>query len=232
LISKHRWIARRATSLLIVCALLLAGPSAVADAVSDEWALVDEANARIQALVPGWVLPPAVTEPLAAGDAEKALRAARVALQWVEAAFQAEQDLPRIEAMSRTQPAFEGAQSLEDLETGAALAQDWRDAASRVRLAIERAYEPRDMLPTIDLWGVSIDPRLEAAIEAAEAGEVQAAIDLSNQIIAESDGAAGAGSLRVAGIALLIFAAIIVVALWRSRPPAIGRGGPPRATSG
>ena len=51
-------------------------------------------TASIQSLVPWRGLSPAVTKTLAAGHVEKAQR-------WVEAAYQAEKDLPEAEAMSR-----------------------------------------------------------------------------------------------------------------------------------
>ena len=197
---------------------------------------VGDALQTLDRLVPTWTVPAVVADPVAAGDFSGAIDSAVAAQRWVEAAHQAEQDLPEIEAMSKTQPAFEGAQSLEDLEAGAALAQKWRDAASRVRLAIERAGEPRDMLTNFGLWGVSIEPNIEAAIEAAKAGEVQTAIEISNQVITDLDGGAGAGSLRLAGIVFFGVAVLGVLGLWvmlrRQRGPSWARSTTPHWIEG
>ena len=94
-------------------------------------------------------------------------KTAAAAERWVENAYQANQDLGQLDALNRIKDDFEGAGSLAELEAGAALAEKWAEAADRVGQAIAAAAEPQGLLGEIGLWGVDLQPDLDAAMEAA-----------------------------------------------------------------
>jgi hypothetical protein len=93
------------------------------------------------------------------------------------------------------------------------------------------------MLTSFGLWGVSVEPVVQDAIDAAVAGDVPLAINKSNEAIQAIEGGAGAGSLRLAGIVFFGVAVLGVLGLWvmlrRQRgPPSTGSSGRPWATAG
>ncbi|MGD8683296.1 MAG: hypothetical protein PVG27_05070 [Chloroflexota bacterium] len=220
-----------ATALLVGPAVPIAAASDEARVASDRQATVDEAISTVRTLVPDWTLPPAVTDPLAAGDLEATARAARLAAEWIEFADQARTKLPDIFPLERAEPAFESAESLQDLQQGAATAEDWSEAADWVSRAIEARDRDRDMLTSFGLWGVSVEPVVQDAIDAAVAGDVPLAINKSNEAIQAIEGGAGAGSLRLAGIVFFGVAVLGVLGLWvmlrRQRGPSWARSTTP-----
>jgi len=208
------WLALGATVLLVAFTLPVAAANEDAAAASDGQPAVDEAIASIEVLVPDWALPPAVTEPLAAGDIDIAGRAAAVASIWVTAADEAQRLLPELNALESIRADFEGAQSLTDLRDGAALAERQEQAAALVREAKAKAALDRDLLTNFGLWGVDVDAIVDEAVAAAIAGDVQEAINKSADAISKIDGGAGAGSLRLAGLVFFGVAVLGVLGLW------------------
>ena len=180
-----------------------------ADAVA-----VGEALGTLNELVPDWQIPAVISDPVAEGDFASAVATAEAAQLWVENAVKTNESLAEIQALELIKDDFENAASLEELEAGAALAGRWAQAADQVRLAIDAADRPRDMLTSFGLWGVDVNPLVEEAKEAAIAGEIDVALGLATDVIKTIDGGASAGSLRLAGIVFFGVAVIGVAGLW------------------
>lgn len=194
---------------------------------------VDEALATLRQRVPEWTIPDAVTVPNGAGDLATAAQAATLAEQWVESAYQADQDLPAMQALDRIKDDFESAVSLEQLDAGAALAEQRAQAANAVAAAFARNSEPRDLLENLGLWGTDLQPMLDAVVEAAIAGDVAEAFNKSAEVVDVLNGASASGSLRLAGVGIVL-AVLGLSYIFRRQagPPRSGTGGPPWATAG
>ncbi|MEX1334297.1 MAG: hypothetical protein AB1Z66_03270 [Candidatus Limnocylindrales bacterium] len=164
--------------------------------------------------VPDWEIPVVVAEPVASGDYAAAVKPAQAALEWVENAAEANASLREIDALERIREDFENAEDLETLTAGAEQAARWAQAAVRVRLAIDKAAEPRDMLESFGLWGVDVEPQIEEAKQAVIAADIGVALTKAADVIKTIDGAAGAGSLRLTGIVFFGVAVIGVAGLW------------------
>ncbi|MEA2025759.1 MAG: hypothetical protein U9O18_03620, partial [Chloroflexota bacterium] len=102
----------------------------------DEAEAVGDALASLSSRVPGWQIPEVVTVPVEERDFATAALTASTAQRWVENAWQADRDWPEFDALARIKDGFEGAQSLEDLQAGAELAEQWSEAADYVGRAI------------------------------------------------------------------------------------------------
>lgn len=185
-----------------------------AEARRDEAESVGGALKTLSARVPTWEKPAIITDPVEARDFTTAAKAASAAQRWVENAYQADQDLPAMEALARTRDQFENAESLEQLEAGAALAEQWAQAANAVANAFVKNSESRDLLAGLGLWGTDVRPALEAALEAAIAGDVAEAFNKSAEVIDVLNGASSAGSLRLAGVVFVGIAVLGVLGLW------------------
>lgn len=181
---------------------------------ADDARTVGDALSTLNLRAPGWIIPAVVADPVAAGDFAGAVEAARASKSWIESAYEADQLLPQIDAIDRTQPLFESAQSLEDLQAGAKLAGEWANAAGIVSLAIEENEKPRGMLTSIGLWGQNVTPVVEEALQLAIEGKVADAIQKANEAILTLQGGEAAGSLRLAGIIFFGVAVLGVLGLW------------------
>jgi len=175
---------------------------------------VGEALGALNTMVPDWQIPAVISDPVAAGDFAAAVATTQAAQQWIENASKANESLEEIQALERIRNDFENAEDLEELQAGAKRAAEWAQAADNVRLAIDTAAEPRDMLTSFGLWGVNVDPLLEEAKEAVIAGEVGVALAKSTDVIKAIQGGSSAGSLRLAGIVFFGVAIIGVAGLW------------------
>jgi hypothetical protein len=175
---------------------------------------VGNALSTLATLVPTWQIPSVVDEPVQAGDFAAAAESAAAAQKWIEWAHAADRDLPQLEALARIKDDFEGATNLEELQAGAALAEEWAEAADYVRRAQEAAAAERGLLTDFGLWGVDVNPALEAAMAAALIGDVPEAISKSNEVISAINGGQSAGSLRLAGLVFFGVAVIGVLGLW------------------
>ncbi len=180
----------------------------------DEAVAVGNALSTLNTLVPTWQLPSVVADPVDAGDFATAALTAAAAQKWIKAAYQADQDLPELKAMERTKPSYESASSLPDLEQGAELAEDWAQAAFRVNQAMTEAAKDRDLLTSFGLWGVDVQPTLDAALQAAIAGDVPEALALSGEVLSVLEGGSASGSLRLAGLVFFGIAVLGVLGLW------------------
>jgi len=83
-----------------------------------------------------------------------------------------------------------------------------------VRNAVDAAEAPRDMLTQLGLWGTDVTPNLNAAIEAAVAGDVSEALNKSAAVIDTINGGSSVGGLRLAGIVFFAVALLGVIGLW------------------
>ena len=175
---------------------------------------VGEALGTLNELVPDWQIPAVIADPVAEGDFAAAVATAEAAQLWIENAVKTNESLEEIQALELIKDEFENAASLEEIEAGAALAGRWAQAADQVRLAIDAADRPRDMLTSFGLWGIDVDPLVEEAKAAAIAGEIDVALGLATDVIKTIDGGASAGSLRLAGIVFFGVAVIGVAGLW------------------
>jgi hypothetical protein len=177
--------------------------------------------------VPDWQIPAVVTEPVAARDFAAAALTAGAARRWVERASQADEDWPEFGALDRAREGFESAQSLEDLEAGATLAQKWWDAADAINgaeTAVRSLEENGDLLTDFGLWGVDVVGPLQEAKDAAFAGNVELAFTKSSGVVTLINNAASSGGLRLAGLVFLAVAVLGVLGLWvilrrQSGPP-------------
>ncbi len=175
---------------------------------------VGNALSTLNTLVPGWQIPAVVADPVAAGDFAAARATAEAAETWVTAANEADLALPEIDAMNRIKEGFESAASLAELQAGVTLAQEWAEAASHVRRAIDENSKDRDLLTSFGLWGVDVTPIVEQAKAAAIEGNVKEAIQLSGDAIHTLQGGSSAGSLRLIGIVFFGVAVLGVLGLW------------------
>jgi|GEM_PF-5177752 len=187
---------------------------AAAETRRDEAEAVGNALSTLNTRVPDWDIPAVVNDPVESGDFAAAALTAAAAQMWIEAAYQADQDLPQLEAMVRIKDDFESATSLKELEVGAELASDWAQAADHVSRAITAADAPRDLLTDFGLWGVDVQPTLDEAMEAAIAGKVPEAISKSGEVISVINSGSSSGSLRLAGLVFFGVAVLGVMGLW------------------
>lgn len=168
----------------------------------------------LSTLVPDWEIPAVVMTPIEERDFETAAQVATAAQKWVVNAAEADAKLARMQAIARVRPLFEGAETLQDLDDGAALAEQWNIAAGNVREAVDRAAQPRDLLAQLGLWGTDVQPTVDAAVEAAVAGNVEEAFSKSATVIETLNGAAGSGGLRLAGVVFFGVALMGIIGMW------------------
>lgn len=180
----------------------------------DDARTVGSALSSLRARVPGWTIPEVVTKPVSDRDFALAAETAAAAQRWVEWAWQADQNLPQIDAINRTRPEFEGAMTLAELRTGGKLAEDWATASQRVSNAVEVFNRDRDLLADLGLWGTDVQPVLDDAIAAAVDGNVALATSKSAEVIETINGGSGAGGLRLAGLVFFGVAVLGVLGLW------------------
>ncbi len=180
----------------------------------DEAKSVGDALASLNSRVPGWQIPEVVTLPVEERRFATAALTASTAQKWVENAWKADQDWPEFGALARIRDDFESAQSLEDLQAGAELAEQWSEASDYVGRAIIAADEDRGLLTEFGLWGVDVDTPLQEAKDAALAGDVDGAINKSTQVISAINNGSSSGSLRLGGIVFFGIAVLGVLGLW------------------
>lgn len=185
-----------------------------AEASSAEAQKVGDALTSLSDLVPYWQIPAVVTAPVENRDFATAASTAAAAQRWVENAWQADQDWPDFGALDRVKADFESAQTLEQLEAGADLADQWSQAADWISRAEAASVEPRDLLTDFGLLGVDINTPLQEAKAAALAGEVSQAIKKSTEVVAVIESGSSSGSLRLAGIVFFGIAVLGVLGLW------------------
>ncbi len=184
------------------------------EARKDDAVAVGNALGELNKTVPEWEIPAVIAAPVAAGDYSSAVAPAQAAQQWVEFAAEANASLAEINALEGIREEFENAQDLQTLTDGAEAAGRTAQAAVQVRLAIDKAAEPRDMLASFGLWGVDVDPQIDEAKQAVIAGDIQVALTKAADVIKTIDGGSSAGSLRLAGIVFFGVAVIGVAGLW------------------
>ena len=192
----------------------MAALRAETQAKRDQAVAVGSALDSLTARVPDWVVPAVVTTPIEERDFATAAEVATAAQKWVVNAWEADQKLDRMRAIERVRPLFEGAQTLDDLTAGAELAESWNLAAGNVRNAVDAVAAPRDLLTNLGLWGTDVQPTLDAAVEAAVAGDVAEALNKSAAAIETINGGASVGGLRLAGIVFFGVALLGVIGLW------------------
>lgn len=198
----------------VVTSAEMAALRAEAEAKRDQAEAVGGALRSLSNRVPDWVIPAVVTTPIEERDFETAAMVATAAEKWVENAWQADQKLERMGAIVRVRPLFEEAATLQDLEAGATLAESWNLAAGNVRNAVDAAEAPRDLLTNLGLWGTDVQPTLDAAVEAAVAGDVSEALNKSAAVIGTINGGSSVGGLRLAGIVFFAVALLGVIGMW------------------
>ena len=164
--------------------------------------------------VPDWHIPEVVTKPVEDRDFASAALSAAAAQKWIERAWQADQAWTDFRALDRIKDDFENAQSLEELENGAATAEKWANAASYIGLAEAAVKSDRDLLTDFGLWGVDVDTPLQEARDAGLATNVDVAINKSREVIDLIDAGSSSGSLRLAGIVFFGIAVLGVLGLW------------------
>jgi hypothetical protein len=207
---------------------------AEAESARDQAVAVGGALQSLRRTVGDWTLPVIVTEPIDQRDFVTAAKTAAAAQLWVENAARADEALPEIEALSSIREKFQTATTLDELEGGAQLAEDWAAAAERVAVAIAAANAPRDLMTDIGLVGTDINPQVEAAIAAAKAGDVSEATRQAVGVIKAINDAASSGGLRLIGLVFLGVAILGVLGLFvifrrDSGPPWAKNGKPPWA---
>jgi hypothetical protein len=164
--------------------------------------------------VPDWRIPAVVTTPIAERDFVSAAAVAGEAQKWVENAWEADQKLGQMGAITRVKPLFEGAQTLADLEAGAELAESWNLAAGNVRNAVDAVAAPRDLMTNLGLWGTDVQPSVNAAIDAAVAGDVSQALSWSAAVIETINNGSSVGGLRLAGVVFFGVALAGIIGMW------------------
>jgi hypothetical protein len=175
---------------------------------------VGGALASLGTLVPDWQIPAVVTTPIEERDFTVAAEVASAAQRWIVNAAEADKKLADIGALERVRPQFEGAASLADLQAGADLAESWNVAAANVQQAIEKAAAPRDLPTQLGMLGTDVQPNLDAAIDAAVAGEVDSALNYAASVIDTSSSGSSVGGLRLAGVVFFGVALAGVIGMW------------------
>ncbi len=175
---------------------------------------VGGALSSLKTLVPDWQIPAVITTPIDERDFAAAAEVASAAQLWIENAAEADKKLPGIDALARVKTQFESAASLADLQAGADLAVGWNSAADQVQLAVEKARAPRDLLTELGMLGTDVQPDVDAAIDAAVAGEVDVALEKAATVIDTINGASSVGGLRVAGIVFFGVALAGIIGMW------------------
>ncbi len=192
----------------------MAALRAQAETRSAEAQAVGNALNLLSDRVPDWHIPEVVTKPVEDRDFAAAALSAAAAQKWIEQAWLADQAWRDFGALDRIKDDFENAQSLAELEDGAATAEKWANAANYIGRAENAAQRPRDLLTDFGLWGVDVDTPLQAAREAGLAADVTEAINKSSEVISLIDGGSSSGSLRLAGIVFFGIAVLGVLGLW------------------
>jgi hypothetical protein len=172
------------------------------------------ALAALESRAPDWEIPAVVETPIEARDFATAAEVSAVARAWIDSAWEANDKLPSPTAFEDAQAEFESAETIADLQDGAAKAENWNLAAARVAEAEAVYLQDRDMLSSLGLWGVDVKPTLDEAIAAAIEGDIQTAFDRSVQVIDTLNSASSSGGLRLAGIVFLGVAIVGVLGLW------------------
>jgi hypothetical protein len=173
---------------------------AAAEVIQSQAEVVGSALTSLSTLVPDWQVPAVVTTPIEERDFTAAAEVASAAQRWIVNAAEADKKLADIGALQRVRSQFESAASLADLQAGADLAESWNVAAANVQQAVVKAAEPRDLLTQLGMLGTDVQPNLDAAIEAAVAGDVDVALNLAASVIDTVNGGSSVGGLRVAGV--------------------------------
>lgn len=180
----------------------------------DQAESIGDALLTLRSRANDWVIPAVVETPIRDRDFAVAAEVAEVAQDWVVSAAAANEKLPSPRAFANSKADFEAAETLAELQAGAATAKNWDDAAAQVARAQVVYDQPVDLLASLGLIGVDVTPVLEEAIAAAIAGDVQLALDRSTQVIDTLNSAASTGGLRLAGIVFLGIAILGVLGLW------------------
>jgi hypothetical protein len=185
-----------------------------AEAARDAAVRTGRLRSELSAAAPGWGASPLIDTPIRERDFTTADARLTAALAMARFAAQADARLPEIKATERAAATFATATTLEDLEAGADLAEDWATAADRVADAIAVADADRDMMTSFGMFGTDLKPLKDAAIAAAQAGDVAKATQDARAIVDALNEGSRNGGLRLAGIVFLIVAVIGVLGLW------------------
>ena len=171
-------------------------------------------RSELSAAAPGWGESLLIDTPIKGRDFETADARLTAALAWARYSAEADARLPEMEAVRRASEGFASAASLEDLQAGARLAEDWATAAVRVADAIAVSQNERDMMTDFGMFGTDLTPLIDRAIAAAQAGDVAEATQRARSIVEALKEGERNGGLRLAGIVFLIVAVIGVIGLW------------------
>ena len=192
----------------------MAALRADAEVIQAQAEVVGGALASLSTLVPDWQIPAVVTTPIEERDFAAAAEVASAAQRWIVNAAEADKKLADIGALERVRPQFESAASLADLKAGADLAESWNVAAANVQQAIEKAAAPRDLLTQLGMLGTDVQPNLDAAIDAAVAGDVDDALNYAASVIDTINSGSSVGGLRLAGVVFFGVALAGVIGMW------------------
>ena len=187
---------------------------AAAELIQSQAEVVGGALTSLSTLVPDWQIPTVVTTPIDERDFAVATEVASAAQRWIVNAAEADKKLADIGALQRVRSQFESAASLADLQAGADLAESWNVAAANVQQAVVKAAEPRDLLTQLGMLGTDVQPTVDAAIEAAVAGDVDVALNLAASVIDTINGGSSVGGLRVAGIVFFAVALAGIIGMF------------------
>lgn len=192
----------------------MAALRADAEVIQAQAEVVGGALTSLSTLVPDWQIPAVVTTPIEEQDFAAAAEVASAAQRWIVNAAEADKKLADIGALERVRPQFESAASLADLQAGADLAESWNVAAANVQQAIEKAAAPRDLLTQLGMLGTDVQPNLDAAIDAAVAGDVDSALNYAASVIDTINSGSSVGGLRLAGVVFFGVALAGVIGMW------------------
>ncbi len=198
----------------VTSAAQMATLRAQAETRSAEAQAVGNALNLLSDRVPDWHIPDVVTKPVADRDFATAALSAAAAQKWIEQAWRADQAWTDFRALDRIKDDFENAQTLQELEAGAATAEKWANAADYIGRAERAVQGDRDLLTDFGLWGVDVETPLQAARDAGLAANVTEAIQKSSDVIDLINAGSSSGSLRLAGIVFLGIAVLGVLGLW------------------
>jgi hypothetical protein len=174
----------------------------------------------IRDTVPGWAVPPILSEPVAERDFETAAERIAAARSWLEDAARADQLIAGANVLPDHQAAFEAAKSDADIDAGLALAQ--------------RQVQGAELVTQFGLLGTDLSEPKDQAIAAVRAGDVPGATNVVASIDNTVNQAARNGGLRLAGLVFIGVALFGVLGLWTvlrrdKRPPWAKQSRPPWA---
>ncbi|HEX8024989.1 MAG TPA: hypothetical protein VF484_02175 [Candidatus Limnocylindrales bacterium] len=185
-----------------------------------------------------WTLPEAILKPMGFWHFDEATKAMTTATDVYAKAGEVQATVPEADGRAgKVKTMFEAAKTQSDLDAALAEAQAEVDAAGAVKAARDQFAAPRDTVSQVGMLGMTLQPTVDAMVQAFVGGDLSTAKDDAAQVQATLDGAPQQGRTRLIGGAVaigLVLLLIVFLVLRRRRRRAalaLAAGAPTDATA-